>query len=522
MIPKPLLVGPTVPDGPEKGPEKGLYIRASSQHVTPPDCRISLRRHMGTCADGTHTRKSCSYYGGTKDPHTNPKRQRGAGQKTSLTLRVGVRIFRAAVIEESARVPGIPDRVTMKASSREEWFGDLVAGYAAYYLTTLPVLFGVLFGTQFLYPPGVEAFVPGANPLAACTQFDAVHYLDICRHGYSYDPAQRSLVAFFPAYPLLCRWIDQATGLPPREVALLTANLSLLGAFVLLARYVRLRWPEATGRQRVLVLAVFGLWPLGLFFRMPYAEGLFVCSTLAVLYGMAKGWSLLVLALLTGFATAVRPVGVALTAAFTWHVLTQPECRPWAKAGRVLLLLPLACWGLLAYMGYQWLAFDAPWAFAQTQEHWRTFMAPEDASVPTKFWSLVTLEPIWGVYVPGSQRYWGNASAASDPWLNLYFWNPILFVLAGALLLLGGWKRWLTGSELVLGACLLGIPYLTRSYEMSMASHGRFAAVVVVNYLVLGRLLTWLPSLAVVAVGAVLALFLGLFTRLYVGNGLVF
>jgi hypothetical protein len=38
------------------------------------------------------------YYGGTKDPHTNPKRQRGFLPCPSLTLRVGVRIFRAAVI----------------------------------------------------------------------------------------------------------------------------------------------------------------------------------------------------------------------------------------------------------------------------------------------------------------------------------------------------------------------------------------------------------------------------------------
>lgn len=82
---------------------------------------------------------------------------------------------------------------------------------------------------------------------------------------------------------------------------------------MLLARYVRVRWPEATAGQRGLVMAIFGLWPLGLFFRMPYAESLFVCGTLVVLYGMVCGWPLLVLALLTGLMTAVRPLGVALT-----------------------------------------------------------------------------------------------------------------------------------------------------------------------------------------------------------------
>lgn len=290
---------------------------------------------------------------------------------------------------------------------------------------------------------------------------------------------------------------------------------------MLLARYVRSRWPEASGQQRGLVLALFGLWPLGLFFRMPYTESLFLCGTLAVLYGMARGWPLVVLALLTGLVTAVRPVGVALTVAFAWYILTQPTMRPHAKAGRALLLAPLACWGLLAYMGYQWLTFGTPWAFAQTQEHW-TFLGPPDRGGAAKFWSLVTLEPIWGVYGASGRRYWGNRGDAIDPLFSLMFWNPILFVLAAGLLLVGGVKRWLNGSELVLGVCLLAIPYLTRSYEMSMASHGRFAAVIVVNYLVLGRLLASAALLLVVGVCVVLALGLCLLVALYAANYLIF
>jgi hypothetical protein len=404
----------------------------------------------------------------------------------------------------------------MKASSGSEWLDDFFAGFMAYYLTSLPVLAGVFFGVSFEQPP-----VTGGDPVSACFRYDALHYLDIIRHGYSYDPSRGSLVAFFPAYPLLGRWIVQATGLSSEEAALLAANLALFGAFVLLARYVCVRWPEATAEQRGLVLTVFGLWPLGLFFRMPYAESLFVCGTLAVLYGMARGWPLTVLALLAGFVTAVRPVGVALTAAFVWHVLTQPGLRPRAKVIRVLLLAPLACWGLLAYMAYQWLAFDAPLAFAQTQQHWN-YMAPKDRSWPAKFWSLATLEPIWDVYVPGSQRNWGNVRFPGAPLFSLYFGNPILFLLAIALLAWGGWKRWLTGHELILGAGLLAIPYATRAFEMSMASHGRFAAVVVVNYLVLGRMLARSSPLVVAALCTTLALFFFTFTFLYTKNFPIF
>jgi hypothetical protein len=402
-----------------------------------------------------------------------------------------------------------------------EWVEDLLAGFAAYYLTTLPVLLGVFFGTEFLPPPREHGFDQNAGLITACVHHDAVHYQDIIRHGYSYHPARGSLVAFFPAYPLLGRWVAQVTGLLPAEAALLAANLALLGAFVVLARYVRERWPEAKAGQRALVLVVFGLWPLGLFFRMPYAESLLVCGTLIVLYGMARNWPLMVLALLTGFVTAVRPVGAALTAAFAWYVLSRPGSSLWAKAVQTLLLAPLACWGLLAYMGYQWLAFGTPWAFAQTQEHW-SFMVPQDRSWSVKLVSLATLEPIWGVYVPGYRRYWGNTNDVIDPLFSVIFWNPALFVLAGVLLLLGRLKRWLTGSELVLGACLLAIPYLTRSYEMSMASHGRFAAVVIVNYLVIGRLFARAGALTVAGVCTVLALGICLLTSLYAVNHLVF
>lgn len=408
----------------------------------------------------------------------------------------------------------------MTASSNGEWFDDFFAGFTAYYLTSLPVLAAILFGVDFPSPSDVYS-PPPPDFVTACVHFDASHYVKIVREGYSYDPAHRSVVAFFPAYPLLSRGVSRITGLSAEEAALLTAHVALLGTFVLLARYARARWPEATAEQRSIVLAIFGLWPMGLFFRMPYAESLFVCVMLFLLYGMARKWPLLVLALLAGLGTAIRPVGVALTAAFIWHVLMQPESRHHSKVGCVLFLAPLACWGLIAYMSYQWIAFGTPLAFAQVEEHW-TFLAPKDRNWSAKLGSLATLEPIWGVYVPCSQRYWGNLRDPGAPIFSLHFWNPILFLLAVALLAWGGRKRWLTGGELILGAVLLTMPYATRAFEMSMSSHGRFAAVVVVNYLVLVRILACCSSTVVIAFSVMLALFLFTFTFLYAKNFPIF
>jgi len=265
---------------------------------------------------------------------------------------------------------------------------------------------------------------------------------------------------------------------------------------------------------------------------------------------MAQRWPLIVLALLTGFVTAVRPVGVALTAAFLWHVLSfrsqSPERERRVESNpsltlraltrnstdgitssfgprllRAALLTPIACWGLIAFIVYQWQAFDAPFAFVQTQEHW-TMAAPEDRSWEAKAVALLTLEPIRDVYDPTSRRYWENVHIPGGPPLNIMFWNPILFLLAALFLAIGAGKRWLTGSEFILGAALLAIPYVTRAYEMSMAAHGRFAAVVVVNYLVIGRLVAGAGPPLRIALSGLLALFLCLFTALYASHYLVF
>ncbi len=397
-----------------------------------------------------------------------------------------------------------------------EWLDDVVAGLFAYYITSLPVLLGVLFGASF-----VGRTVHADDPIAACVRFDAARHLDIIRNGYSYDPKEQSTVAFFPAYPLLARWLGLATGMAPDEAALLVANVSLMGAFIFLARWTRMRWPEATDDQRFFVLAVFGLWPMGFFFRMPYSESLFLFASLAMLYGMARRWPLVVLALLAGFLTAVRPVGVAATAAFLWHVLSQPGTRLRTRIGQAALLAPLACWGLLGYMLFQQLTFGNPFAFAQTQDHWN-MGAPKDFTPQEKFWGLATLEPIRGIFDPNSDRFWQNLTPENSWIFNVMFWNPIFFVLATVFLTWGGLNRWCTATEFAFCVSLLAIPYLTRAYEMSMGSHGRFAAIVVFGYPVIGR------TFAAASLPLQLAISVGLgtlslsFTSLFCSNRLFF
>jgi hypothetical protein len=172
-------------------------------------------------------------------------------------------------------------------------------------------------------------------------------------------------------------------------------------------------------------------------------------------------------------------------------------------------------------MAYQYVAFGNALAFAQTQENWTHQMPSERATSATKLFSLTTLEPIRGVYDPSSPRFWLR-SGSEGLLFNIFFWNPVMFLLAAGLVAVGAARKWLNGPETILGILLLAIPYFTRSYEMSMAAHARFGAAVVVIYPVLGRLLA---ALAPAAAGAAAALSGGLllcWTALYVAGYTLF
>lgn len=368
----------------------------------------------------------------------------------------------------------------------------LKIGLGAYVCTSLPVFIGIQFGLFLLKPSSHSGFVV-ADYVIGCSRFDGLHYTRIAEQGYDYDVNRRSDVAFFPVYPLSARAFAELSGLEARLSLLIVSNICLVLSFVAIVLYERHRSERKDAGRLTFILAGVGLCPMSLFFRMTYSESEFLLCTVAFLFGTARRSDALGLALLAGLSSAIRPVGLALTAAWAWRIISDPAHG--SKIRRIflaLVMLPIACWGLLAYMTYQQGAFDNPLAFAQTQKHWKTVLDNEN------FWdkaeSLLSGEPIWGAYSDDPIRNWARIDG-HDSWLfSLTFWNPIFFVGALSLVVLGAFRSWLTSTEVVLGVGLLAIPYLTRAYEFSMLSHARFASVVVPAYIVLGRLLSSIPS----------------------------
>ncbi|MCR4412313.1 MAG: hypothetical protein NUV77_07790 [Thermoguttaceae bacterium] len=372
-----------------------------------------------------------------------------------------------------------------------------------------------LIGSSGARPPDVAAD-SGPRWIELLCQCDGRWYAAVASEGYSYDPRRPSSVAFFPLYPLAACVLGAATGAPAEWTLVVISNACLLAAFLILAAYVGSRMSEAEPVAWPYALLAFGLFPTTFFFRMAYSESLFVLLCLVALFGMHRGWSVAILAVVVGAATATRPVGVALLPPLAWEAWRKsPSCL--AALRRLAWVMPLAAWGLLAYAAFLGLRFGDPMAFAKTQENWR--IRPP-VSLGDKLLSLASWEPIWSAYDSYSLAYWGRRSDPAPAAVSLQFANPLYFLAAASLVALGAMKRWLTAPEILLSAGLLAIPYFTRSYEMCMMGHGRFAAVVVPMYLVLGRLLARMTPLAAYGIlalsGFLMAVYAAMFAAGYV------
>lgn len=393
---------------------------------------------------------------------------------------------------------------------------SLEHGFTYYSITTFVVLLGVMLGISLFNPslnihPRADDSRSGNAVLDAMTGWDGGWYVGIVKHGYAYDPDRQSSVAFFPAYPLMVRYVHQMTGLSVHLAALLVSHACLLGSMGVLVAYVRQRFPTSCEQITPYVLLAFGLFPMTFFLRMAYSESLFLFLCILALYGMEKKWPVLLIAFVVGIATATRAVGVALLLPLMLFTVKNRQTA-WGAATQMLYLIPVACWGLLDYILFLQLEFGNALAFVQTQRHWQ--MRPA-LSLGARLEVLFSLEPIWSVYVPSSPAYWGRFGHGLNPLFNPLFANPIYFVLAAVLTVIGALKRWLTWEEVLLAAGMLLIPYVTKSYENGMSGQGRFAAAVFPIYIVLGIWLSRLSLPIVVGFFALAIFFLAVYAAMF-------
>ncbi|MFC1759553.1 hypothetical protein ACFL2H_12440 [Planctomycetota bacterium] len=358
----------------------------------------------------------------------------------------------------------------MRWPRRDSWLTAAQVSFAAIALFALAIW-------------GAATFHPELEPgwQIAFQRYDCGHYAEIARNGYSYSDGSRSNVAFFPLFPLAIRVTHEASGLPYEACGALVSNIAFYVGMLYLVEYLRFIGVSTSGAW------LYAIFPTTFFFHIPYSESMFVCLSTATLISIRTLKSPWQVCLLCGLLTALRPVGVAfipIAAGYTLHRLgTHNKLIP--------LYAILSASGVLVYACFLYVTFGDALAFARTQQHWAT--RPHYGTFD-KVMSLVSLEPIWATYVPGSYHYWrrfGN----DIPILSFQFMNPLYFIFTMVLVVYGRWTKVISFGEFVTGAALLAIPYVTRGYEMTFNSQARFCTVVVPAFVTLASVMTIRPGM---------------------------
>jgi hypothetical protein len=221
--------------------------------------------------------------------------------------------------------------------------------------------------------------VPNARLLLALHwRWDAIHYYTLATDGYGDNP----LTAYFPILPLLINAgsrllngfraplplpIDQAET-APLIAGVLIAHVAALLAFWLLFQLARDETDTPTAHRTVLYAALF---PLGLYYAVPYTEALFLAASVgAFLAARRRQW--IAAGVWIAIASGTRLVGVLLVPAIALEMLLlwlrgEWQPREWLRMAAGLAIAPL---GLLLFMLFLWQRTGDPLAFVNAQAAW--------------------------------------------------------------------------------------------------------------------------------------------------------
>jgi hypothetical protein len=284
----------------------------------------------------------------------------------------------------------------------------------------------------------------------------------------------------------------------------LVSQLCFAAAMFWLGRYVELRYGPGAAGVRSAALLTLAFVPAGMFLHMGYTESLFLLLCVVELYVIERRAHPLAITLVAGLAIVTRPPGVALLAPLAAYVWRRSRDR-WQAARWLCICLPLALSGLGAFFCYCDAAFNDPLAPIRDRTFlWRMREMP---TLSEKVLALLTFQPCWEIFEPGSPGYWLKW-VPKQRLFALYPVNPFYFVAALALLGIGMVRGWLNYAEVLLTACLLLVPYWAAGYETFLVSMARYTCVAPPQYLVLGRSLARLSPAALAVLVSVGGFFL--------------
>lgn len=349
-------------------------------------------------------------------------------------------------------------------------------------------------------PEGVSVFGGTRAFWDLFARWDSGWYFQIARYGYEYVEGGRGTMAYFPAYPLLMRWVGRLFGSSQADVyfgGIAVSWIAFVVAMVGLYRIAKLDLPDDESLKAVVLAAVF---PFAFFYGVVYTEALFLAATIGAFYFFrTRHW---ILGGLCGaLATATRVNGIMMWPALAWIAfrhLSRDGGGTGASRQRVLALtgLLLVGAGIGGYSLYVYRLSGNPLEWKDTLERWGYYPGGMPWVPLGRLVSNLIQRPI--VYI---------ATVSQAPYDTLNGLSALVFVAAIPFV----WLRFGTAYGLYMTANLW-LPLSSGQYE----GLGRYSAVLFPFFI-------WLASFrsravlttAIVVSAALYTLCMALFTNLH-------
>jgi hypothetical protein len=381
-----------------------------------------------------------------------------------------------------------------RGESADAWGFPLRVWVVHWLIVQLAATYALRFGVPNDPSPPYGELPPSLDGLAywivePLRNWDGLWYRLIAIEGYA-GGTQSAKAAFWPLFPWTMQAGSLLTGWTVESVGYLVANLSFLGALLVIYRLVTLDYGDPADARRT--LWALALFPTAFFFSAVYTESLFLLLSAGALYLWRR--DLIWFAGVVGIAAALtRSAGVFLILPFL-ALLWDRYRTDWRGyfPGVIPALFPAFGPAIFAAVLYR---EQGNWnAFIDVQEQWNRYSAlpwetlncavntcfrlgGEPDGVSFGWWQQMVQNPSWETI---TSQDWRSAVANSDV-LEL-----VVTVLFLALAVIG--LKFLPVYQTVWVLPGLLIPLLQPSEVHALMSMPRFVLVLFPLFIVLGWL----------------------------------
>ncbi len=198
-------------------------------------------------------------------------------------------------------------------------------------------------------------------------RWDALHYIEIARSGYSDNLADPNslLIVFLPALPTIIKILSSVSAWSLEISALVVANIISIGTALALGRLAKNLYGPEIARWSVVWL--FAL-PTSYFLHLPYTEGLFLLGAILAIQALEQAKTTQSF-LTAGLAGLTRLTGLALIAVGAAKILIARGEKK-SRAAWAMIAGSLTAFGL--YLGLNNYLFGNALAFSTFQSnHWQ-------------------------------------------------------------------------------------------------------------------------------------------------------